>query len=103
MSKLESIAAAKGALGVYLERSGTAVVVMPSSVAAGFTASDAAVAGAPVRVQQTDISGDSVLDMKKDLHSVGKTLPRASWYAFYLDLPTVRMVVQTNASAELCR
>ena len=97
MAKIEAIATRDGAHGIYLDKSGTVVIVTPRSRTSTVSALDTAQFGVPVRLQATDVTVDEVAEMDRDLLRFRAALPPAYAYAYYFDLATGRMLVQTDA------
>jgi hypothetical protein len=97
ISAISSGAESQGALGVYLDSAGQPVVVLPSARAKSLNAASLTVSGVTPRIQATDIDRNAKQGIHDDLVSLRTSIDSSYDYAFYFDLPTVTMIVQTNA------
>lgn len=98
IADISAVAMAHGALGVYLDSSGSTVVVVPSAQMASQAASDMAPPGASVRIQTTDLAVSAEQQMHDDL--VAMSPQATASYAIYFDLKTAKMVIQTKGTGE---
>lgn len=95
---LRAAALADGALGIYLDRDGSPIVVLPSDRGSALVSLDA-VEGS-FKLTQLNIDTQTIQTMKSELRDLALTVKGNFNYAYFFSLQSGRMVIQMSSGPE---